>query len=799
MRLAGQQTPSAPIVLRTPQGGHGSVGSPDESDAGIRAWAPAADLSLRVHVPPAVPACSAVRASRNDRNVTIVTDDPTAVPPQPGEPDLDDAGATVEPGSEPTVAIATVRAADGGDVVAGAEDDDSSGPTTAPHDMAGAVTSEGSRGTGSTTGTDAEPVRMVRDGQPMAPVGADAVVPLDSRITQSRVGGLVGGLAGLALLRPWLWSGELLVRDLAAVADPVVNLDALTRGLGPTSDLLGQSLAVVVGQFVGLDMVVRFCLVVAFVALGAGAGRLAGTNGSRVAAAVAGMAAVWNPFVWARLNQGEWLSIVAFAALPWIVIHLRADHRWRLARATLFAGLAGAAGWSIALPTLVVVAIVTRRFRAAIPAALVLVVSAVPAVLAAGSFASDPVAFEAMSAVPDLRTGLLTSIITGGAHWNAAVVAESRDTWPVALLALAVTAGAVYGAGRWREAPRLLHDWRARSGLVLAALIGLVSVVVLATSAGRAVVAGASELVPWVAIVRNSTNLLAPWVLVLAIGLGHLSWRAVSWLRREPLRGTPVAARRLTAHGMAILGIVVVVLMMPDPQFGDRLPEPGSVPPSWSLAAEIVNEDPSAGSILMVPGDRSQDFEWANVVVTPPLQPLMATNVLVDSQWEVVRDGSVLVVDDDPPSPEGVAAGPTAPPVDLPGATPSPSESSVVIDPSEVGDTPRPTTTGPTSEVVRTLASQWPDSLDARTLAELGVGWVAVVQPERFAVPDGGLVQVLEAPEIQLVQVDPESFRVAEVERGVGIVLVDGLIATLAVALLLAAGPLRTGREMDPV
>jgi hypothetical protein len=748
-----------------------------------------------------------------------VTDDPTAVPPGPGEPPRDDAGvpgddgptaATPEPGagSDPTVAIATVDPSSppsvGGEVTGtrdGATPDAATAATSEGQDAAGVDGAGDEEGPNdpSDDASDDPSGEVLRDGQVTAPVGADAVIPLESRITPSRVGGLVGGLAGLVLLRPWLWTGELLVRDLAAVAEPVVNLDALTHGLGPTSDLLGQSLAVVAGQLVGLDTVVRFFLVLAFVALGAGAGRLAGTNGSRVAAAVAGMAAVWNPFVWARLQQGEWLTVVAFAALPWIVIHLRADHRWRLARATLFAGLAGAAGWSIALPTLVVVAIVTRRFRAAIPAVLVLVGSIVPAVLAAGSFVSDPAAFEALSAVPDLRTGLLTSIITGGAHWNAAVVAESRDTWPVALLALVVTAGAIYGAGRWRESPRLLHDWRARSGLALAGLVGLVGVVAMTTAAGRAVVAGASELLPWVAIVRSSTNLLAPWVLLLAIGLGHLSWRTVSWLRRDALRGTHVAARRLTAHGMAALGIAVVVLMLPDPQFGERLPEPEAVPPSWSLAAEIVNEDPATGSVLLVPGDRSQDFAWADVAVTPPLQPLIATNVLTDSRWEVVRDGSVLVVDDDPPNPDGVAANPTTPPVEAPLVTASPSEPSVVIDPTEVGDTPTPTTTGPTSEVVRTLASQWPEALDARSLAELGVGWVAVVQPERFSAPDNGLVPVLQAPEIQLVQVDPESFRVAEVERGVWVILVDGLIATLAVALLLAAGPLRTGREMDPV
>lgn len=751
----------------------------------------------------------AVCRPKDDRTVTTVTDDSTAAPPGAGatpDHDADDPGggeattgtdgtheaAAHEPGanaipvSDPTVASARVPEDGAGDA-----HDTADGSEAAPPDEAA---------DGGPTTSVSPPLRtpdaVARDGSMAASVGADAVIPLDSPITQSRVGGLVGFVAGVLLLRPWLTSGELLVRDLAAVAEPAINLDALAGGLGPTSDLLGQSLAVAAGQFLGMHVVVRLVLLMAFTALGAGAGRLAGTNGSRVAAAVAAMAAAWNPFVWARLNQGEWLAIVALAALPWIVIHLRADHRWRLARATLVAGLAGAAGWTIAVPTLLVVAIAARRFRAAAPALLVLVGSAVPAVLAAGRFDSDPAAFEAMSAVPDLRTGLLTSVVTGGAHWNPAVLAESRQSWLVALLAIVVAGGAIYGAGRWRESPRLLHDWRTRSGLVLAAVIGLVGVLFMATSAGQAVVSSIAEVVPWAAALRNSTNLLAPWVLMLAIGLGHLAWRMVSWLRRGPLRSSHLGVRRLTAHGMAILGIVVVVLTLPDPQWGQRLPEPGAVPPSWSLAADIVNEDPTTGSVLLVPGDRYQDLDMASVPVTPPLQVLVATNVLADSRWEVVRADTVLVVDDNPSTPGEEA---TPEPTQAPGATASPPEDGVVIDPTEVGDTPTPSTSGPTSGMVRTLASQWPADLDARALAEVGVGWVAVIQPDRVAAPGDGLVQVLEAPEIQLVQVDPEQYRIAEVERGLGVLLVDGLIATLALALLLAAGPLRTGKEMDPV
>jgi len=629
------------------------------------------------------------------------------------------------------------------------------------------------------------------------PPSGEVRFPVASPITQSRVGGLLGLLSGLVILRPWLWSGEILVRDLAAISDPVINVEALARGAGPSWDLLGQSMALLVGQVVGMDLLVRVMLVGSFIALGAGAGRLAGTNGSRVAAAVAAVAVTWNPFVWSRLDQGDWLTVVAFAALPWVVIHLRADHRWRLARATAFAGIAGGPGWLVVLPTLLVVAIVARRLRAAVPALLVLAATAIPALIAAGRFAADPAGFEAMAATADLPSGVVTSVLTSGGYWNAAVAPSSRGSWLVALVAIVVAVVSIYGAGRWRDSPRLLHDWRTRSGLALAAIVGVVGVLFMASVAGQSIVGGLASVAPWLVAVRDSTNLLAPWVLMLAVGLGHLTWRVVVWLGDGVLKDAAPGVRGLTGYGVALAGIILVVALMPDARGTDPLPETGEVPASWLLAARMINDDPDGGTVLQVPGTRHQDFDMAPVEARSPLQELVATDVFVDSRWQVVRNGTIVVVDDDPP----VAADPVQP-SSAPTATLGPSEPTVVIGPATPDDVeaaPVPTTNGPTPGVVRTLESAWPDRLDGRELAELGIEWVAIVQPDAFAEPGDGLVQELIAPEIQLLRVDPEQFLIAEQPRALWPLLVDGLVATLVLALLVSAGPLRTGRERDPV
>lgn len=636
-------------------------------------------------------------------------------------------------------------------------------------------------------------------------VGADPVLPLSSPITPTRVGAVLGLVLGWWQLRPWLADGDLLVRDLVALTDPVLDLGTLAAGAGHRWDLLGHTLATAVGQWIGMPTVVVVTLLGAFVALGGGAARLAGTNGSRVAGGVAAVAAVWNPWVWARLNQGSWLAVVAFAALPWVVIHLRADHRWRLARTVLVAGIAGAAGWTVVVPTLVLVAVFTRRLRAAAPAAVVLVVTTIPSVIAAGTFAADPAGFEAMSAQGDLVGGVIPSVLTGGGHWNPAVAAGSRSSALLGM-ALVVLAGvAVYGAGRWREQPRLLHDWRTRNGFVVAALVGLVGVFVMTSSAGQQAAAGLADGVPWLVALRDSTNLLAPWVLAMAIGLGTLVGLAAPRVHARARALTSSGLARLAGPALAVVAGGVVVLAMPDPVWGQHLPRPGRVPASWELAAQQINQGPVRSAVLVVPSAGQQRFSFAPVPTRVPLDQMVERDVLVDQRWRVRHDGTVVAVDDDPPAPtptpDAQPGGATAPsPTPTPTPTPTASEpATVVVDPNAIGTPVVPTTSGPSTAMVRDLASAWPEEVTGRQLAEAGIAWVAVVQPAQFATPGDGLETVVEGPEVQLVRVDSEQFHVAEIQRGQWPLFVDGLIATLAIGLLLGGGPWRSGRELDPV
>lgn len=208
----------------------------------------------------------------------------------------------------------------------------------------------------------------------------------------------------------------------------------------------------------------------------------------------------------------------------------------------------------------------------------------------------------------------------------------------------------------------------------------------------------------------------------------------------------------------------------------------------------MLNEQGELPVVLVVPGERDGTYDWADRQVRVALPALVEGDVLLDRDWQVMRGDTIVAVDDDPdvttPAPE-----PTSPGV--PGAA-TPSEPSVVVDPGSLAEQDVPMVQPPSTRVIAGSADQF-GNRDARDLAEAGIRWVAVVDPPNFGVVPAGMRVVVEAPEIQLLEVDPAQFLVAEFSRPQWPLLADGLLGTLALGLVVGAGPLRAGRELDPV
>lgn len=534
---------------------------------------------------------------------------------------------------------------------------------------------------------------------------------------------MAGAVAAVVVLWPWLAPGDLVVRDLVAVVDPGFSTVLLSPAALPR-EVPGEVLVALVGQVVSGGLVVRLALLAALVALGAGAGRLAGAPApgavaGHVGPAVAGFVAVWNPYVLARLHQGQWLVVVGLAAVPWVVVHLVDRDNARLLRTCVVAALTGFLAWVVVVPTLLVGGLVLRRWRAVGVALAAVVVLSLPWLVIAGGVVADPDGFAAFAPNADLAAGVLPSLVAGGGHFNAAVASPWRDGWVVTVLALSLVAAAGCGVRRWGGAPQ------ARTALGIAAGLALAVTAVAATAVGRDGLVALAEVVPATAVVRDAQRLLAPWVVLLAVGAG--------------VAAADLAARAATPAGVTMLCVLLAVVALPDPVIGPRLPAPVSLPAGWHQAADAIDAD-APQRVLVVPHGRTQRYDFTGGrPVHVPLQRLVGSPVVTDGRLEVEDvDGSVLVVDEQ---------------------------------------------TG--GDQFRELAEDWP-AVTGSALAAAGVGWVAITDPAQMVVvAPPGLSAAVSTPTLQLLRND---IAVPVVVTPPWILALDMVLLLAAGALVVAPG-----------
>ncbi|MFI7160505.1 hypothetical protein [Micromonospora chalcea] len=437
----------------------------------------------------------------------------------------------------------------------------------------------------------------------------------------------------VAILGPVLRRGFVLRYDLVFVPDPPFG--AVVWGSGSElpravpSELLAVGLSQVVPADVAQKVLLAGCLVLAAV----GAARLAPV-GHPLARVAAGLAYVWNPWVYGRLHLGQWAVVAGFAALPWAfawvlgVLRPPPEGTGPGRRSAVAGGAAVVLGG----PAMVLAAVfacapalaLARRWRAFVAGAATLAGLTAPWWLAllsrGGAVDVDERGVAAFAVRADTPLGVLGSVATLGGVWSRNAVPVGRDQWAVALIALALAGAALWGyvltRRRWPSA--------AWWGLLAGAVLGTVVAVAPAWPLGAQWMVALVEHVPLAGAVRDGTRLLAPLALVQAVGLGMLVESLVT----------------TGARALAPLLVVAPVLLMPGLAWGlggqfDTV----RYPAEWAAVRAEVNRDPAGGTLVSLPWSSFRAYPWAgNVPVLDPASRAFRRPVVGDQDVLVGQD-----------------------------------------------------------------------------------------------------------------------------------------------------------------
>jgi hypothetical protein len=353
-----------------------------------------------------------------------------------------------------------------------------------------------------------------------------------------------------------------------------------------------------------------------------------------MASSVAGLAAVWNPFISERLVVGQWTVLLGYAVLPWALraavrVVSGAGGRWTLVLAIAVAGTGGVN--SVLMTSAGVVAVLVaglrrdaRRIWISLVASLV-VTAGVSAVWALPSLLADaPVARSGVGAfapAADTPLGVWGSLLSGGGFWNAASHPDPRTTWLVALLAALLSAVAVASFAQEVRGTVQRFLWAP-------VLVGVLVVVLSALPVTRDLWAWVVTDIPGGGALRDSQKFLAAWVVAIAVGLGV----AVDRLRRA----VPSAA------GLAGLGVAGLVVVL-SPQLvwgvGGRL-DAQPVPQGYRTAATQLSSMP-AGEVGLLPWSQYRRYDWNGGRTSLTLAPrILDQHVLFDDSLPL-RSGVV--------------------------------------------------------------------------------------------------------------------------------------------------------------
>ncbi|MFL6156123.1 MAG: hypothetical protein ACJ72D_08535 [Marmoricola sp.] len=355
---------------------------------------------------------------------------------------------------------------------------------------------------------------------------------------------------------------------------------------------------------------------------------------------------LWNPWVYARLEIGQWPTVLGYGLLPWLVAAaVRVRDRRDLGRPWLLLVLVATAvcAPSVGLLGVAVALGVVCAGRDRRQAAVVLALGAianlpwvVPALLGP-SIRGNDVGFDAFAARGESPLGTLPSLLSMGGIWKTSVAAPERTS--VLVIAAAGVFAALLLAGFRYAVPVLgRRTSTALAGLGAAAL--LVAFLPSLDPVGSAL-DDVSAHIPALGILRDSQRYLAPLGLVLALGAAGLVDRLV---RERPagVAGGDPGGRVVGAW----LLVVAPVLLLPSMFWGLRGDlAPVHYPAEWSQVAAHL--DPDEGSVVVLPWTGSyRGFGWNHDrAVLDPAPRLLPGEVLIDDR---VYLHGVVVPSEDP-------------------------------------------------------------------------------------------------------------------------------------------------------
>lgn len=575
----------------------------------------------------------------------------------------------------------------------------------------------------------------------------------------------VAVVAALVVLGPAALPGALLRYDLVAVPGPVLGTDALGLGDRFARAVPWDAVVAVLARVLPDAWVVQPLAVLALAAAGAGAARLARAAGP--GRWVALLVAVWNPFVAEQLGIGHVPHLLAYGALPWVVVTTRAAVRAPSTARVLGAGAVLAAGsvtpgggalcWVVAVGSVlaalggartgaragaragaVSAADAVRSVRAGLGVVALAATVQLPWVLAGaghpGRGRTDPASATLFAVRGRTPFGPFVDALALGGMWNADPVPPSRHTVLAAAGVVLLLGLAGLGAG-----PALRRAARPDALAAAAVTAGCYLVAVLpALPGGGALLRLLVSHVPGAGLLRDGHRWLAAPALLLAALAGAGAQRLAAGAARAAA-GRPVAAGLPAAVLVLVAGGVVAVLPDGGLGLGGAL-RPRTLPASWSLVAQRVAAADDRARVLVLPWQPFRLFAWSGPApVLDPLPRTLPRQVLVSDR---LRVGDAVL------APEGPAA----------------------------------------AAVERALADGRLDPAEATALA---VGWVVVERGTPGPVPalPAGTA-VVDAPEVLLLRLplQPDAPEPGAVRAGVvlgghaawALVLLGGLPAAVA-------------------
>lgn len=434
------------------------------------------------------------------------------------------------------------------------------------------------------------------------------------------------GAAALALLTSVLVLGPALGRGVVLSYDlawsPDVRWTPFTLGLGTPAPraVPSDAVAVALGRVVGAGTAQALVLLGVLVLAGWGSGRLAGrlVPKTPVAVAAAVVAGIWNPFVLERLVVGQWTVLLGYALTPHLLLaadDARQRRTGALSRLAVLLAVAGAGGANTLVMALLAVVPVLLLPRPALRALLAVGVvgagsAAVWAFPALGATVrSAAVGASAFAPRADTPFGTVVSLLSGGGFWNPAAHPAERGSVALAALATAVAVSTVVAAGRALV--------RARAAALTAPAVVGTLLALAAVGDPWGAWTGLVASVPGGGLLRDAHKLVAPLVVLGAVGLGVVVAR--------------VARRPTVGPAFAVLGVLLPVVLLPGLAWGvqGRL-HAVRVPADVRAAADVLTDAPD-GVVGLLPWSQYRRYAWNDGRVSLTLAPRMVGNpVLYD-------------------------------------------------------------------------------------------------------------------------------------------------------------------------